>query len=107
MADFRNQKTKVIVATNAIARGVDVSQVTLVINFDLPLTPDKRPDYEVYLHRIGRTGRFGRTGTAINLLHDEGSFQLMKEFEIYFKTPIKELPFELEKLESALEDIRL
>lgn len=107
MKEFRDGKTRVIVATNAIARGIDISSVTIVINFDLPVLPGDRPDYEVYLHRIGRTGRFGRTGTAINLLHDKHSFNIMRDFEAYFKTPIKPLPADLAGLDAALTEIQL
>jgi len=107
MEEFRKGKTKVIVATNAIARGIDISQVTLVINFDLPDIPGNKPDYESYLHRIGRTGRFGRTGTAINLVHDKDSLDMMRNFEAYFKTPIKPLPSDVKELAAALEDIQI
>ena len=51
--DFRDGKTKVLITTNVIARGIDISQVNLVVNYDLPLTASGEPDVETYLHRIG------------------------------------------------------
>jgi translation initiation factor 4A len=64
MDEFRMGKTRVLIATNLLARGIDVQQVSLVFNFDIPPFEDK----ENYIHRIGRCGRFGRKGTAISLL---------------------------------------
>lgn len=57
MKDFRDGKFKVLVTTNVLSRGIDILQVTLVINFDMPLDVDMKPDPETYLHRIGRTGK--------------------------------------------------
>jgi translation initiation factor 4A len=64
MRDFREGKTRVLIATNLLARGIDVQQVSIVFNFDMPPFEDK----ESYIHRIGRCGRFGRKGVAISLL---------------------------------------
>jgi len=64
MRDFRVGSTRVLIATNLLARGIDVQQVSVVFNFDMPPFEDK----ENYIHRIGRCGRFGRKGTAISLL---------------------------------------
>jgi len=64
MKDFRSGATRVLIATNLLARGIDVQQVSVVFNFDMPQFEDK----ENYIHRIGRCGRFGRKGTAISLL---------------------------------------
>jgi len=64
MRDFRVGATRVLIATNLLARGIDVQQVSVVFNFDMPPFEDK----ENYIHRIGRCGRFGRKGTAISLL---------------------------------------
>jgi ATP-dependent RNA helicase DDX19/DBP5 len=60
MDEFRKGTAKVLIATNVLSRGIDVLQVSLVINFDLPTDEMRGPDLETYLHRIGRTGRFGR-----------------------------------------------
>lgn len=56
---FRAGLEKVLITTNVLSRGIDVEQVTIVVNFDLPMDQNGRADCETYLHRIGRTGRFG------------------------------------------------
>jgi ATP-dependent RNA helicase DDX19/DBP5 len=66
--EFRSGATKILIATDVLARGFDVSQVTLVVNYDIPVERNApTPAYETYLHRIGRSGRFGRKGAAFNL----------------------------------------
>ncbi|KAG0150373.1 hypothetical protein CROQUDRAFT_88176 [Cronartium quercuum f. sp. fusiforme G11] len=76
--DFREGRSKVLITTNVVARGIDISQVNLVVNYDLPRDPAKGgADAETYLHRIGRTGRFGRKGISINFIHDTKSYQDM------------------------------
>ncbi|KAJ3179455.1 RNA helicase required for poly(A+) mRNA export [Gaertneriomyces sp. JEL0708] len=100
--DFREGRCKVLITTNVIARGIDILQVNLVINFDIPLDANHRPDPETYLHRIGRTGRFGRTGVSINFVHNEESFQEMKAIEDHFGREITRVPtdsyMEVEKI---------
>ena len=68
--EFREGTTKVLISTDVLSRGFDVTQVTLVINFDVPTERSdiRVPAYETYLHRIGRSGRFGRKGAAFNLV---------------------------------------
>ncbi|KAJ1552166.1 RNA helicase required for poly(A+) mRNA export [Cladochytrium tenue] len=92
MDDFRDGKVKVLITTNVLARGIDILQVNLVLNFDMPLDGSGRPDPETYLHRIGRTGRFGRTGVSINFVHDQRSFEEMKAIERHFGKEIKRVP---------------
>ncbi|KAJ3238548.1 RNA helicase required for poly(A+) mRNA export [Chytriomyces hyalinus] len=85
MDDFRDGKSKVLITTNVLSRGIDILQVNLVINFDMPLAADGRTvDPETYLHRIGRTGRFGRTGVSINFVHDQKSFNEMDAIQRHF-----------------------
>ena len=62
-------------------------QVSLVVNFDLPLTKDGDPDFDTYLHRVGRTGRFGRSGVAIDLInpYDEAEVVNIKKIRDRFK----------------------
>ncbi|KAF9514933.1 hypothetical protein BS47DRAFT_1484792 [Hydnum rufescens UP504] len=79
--EFRDGKSKVLITTNVVARGIDIPQVNMVVNYDMPLTVDNRPDPETYLHRIGRTGRFGRRGISINFVHDRRSWAEMQEIE--------------------------
>ena len=70
MTEFRAGKLRVLVATDVIARGIDIQQVSLVVNYDMPR------ESEVYIHRIGRSGRFGRKGTAINFVTRRDRFML-------------------------------
>ena len=83
---FRTGEAKVLITTNVLSRGIDVQTVTMVINYDIPETLDGGPDYETYLHRIGRTGRFGRTGAALSFVHDRKSWQnlmaICKHFQV-------------------------
>lgn len=81
---FRSGEAKVLIATNVLARGIDVQTVTMVVNYDIPETVDGQPDFQTYLHRIGRTGRFGRTGAAISLVHDKRSWQGLMAICKYF-----------------------
>ena len=85
---FRDGKERVLVATNVMARGIDVEQVTLVVNYDLPFTPEKVIDYDTYLHRIGRTGRFGKEGIAINFAMDMMDKENIDRIEKHFGKPI-------------------
>ena len=88
----------------APALGIDVDQVTLVVNYDLPLDINHRPDCETYLHRIGRTGRFGKSGIAINLIDSQQAMDNMKTIEQHFGKPIQKLNHEnvaeIEELET-------
>lgn len=83
--EFRKGATRFLISTNITARGIDVQQVSLVINFDL--------DREVhtYLHRIGRSGRWGRKGTAINFIVQRDYYNL-RNIENYYRTQISPLP---------------
>jgi ATP-dependent RNA helicase DDX19/DBP5 len=85
MDAFRNGESTVLITTNVLARGVDVDNVCLVVNYDVPIDKDRNPDFETYLHRIGRTGRFGRKGTAINLIGDQASLEVLAAIEKHFQ----------------------
>lgn len=101
--EFRLGTTKVLITTNVLARGIDVLGVSLVINFDIPLTRDHLPDPETYLHRIGRTGRFGRKGSAINFVYDDKSKRDLATIEEYYSKEIVQAPAgDLEALEKLL-----
>lgn len=85
MNDFRNGTSRVLISTDVWARGIDVQQVSLVINYDLPEI------LESYIHRIGRSGRFGRKGVAINFITKE-DVQKLKEIEKCYSIRIKPMP---------------
>lgn len=99
---FRQGKEKVLITTNVLSRGIDIEQVTIVVNFDLPIDMNRKADCETYLHRIGRTGRFGKAGLAINLVDSSESMTVMKEIEEHFGKKIQLLDAddvdEIEKL---------
>jgi superfamily II DNA/RNA helicase len=85
--EFRKGGSRVLISSNVTSRGIDIQQVAVVINFDLP------KDIHNYLHRIGRSGRWGRKGTGINLITRRDILKL-KEIEQYYSTQIEELPSE-------------
>lgn len=91
MKDFRSGTVRVMISTDLLARGIDVQQVSLVINFELP------GQRENYIHRIGRSGRFGRKGVAINLVGPEEQ-KALKEIETHYGTHIDALPQDLAKV---------
>lgn len=120
---FRRGDCKVLISTNVLARGIDVPQVNMVVNYDLPLLPllrgnsttapqsqsqsqsqppppppqqqqqqQQQPDVETYLHRIGRTGRFGRAGVSINFVHDQESWYQLRQIEAALGVSIVRVP---------------
>lgn len=88
---FKSGQEKWLVTTNVCSRGIDVEQVTLVINFDMPITSKREADCETYLHRIGRTGRFGKSGVAVNFITTDRDWEIMKEIEKHFNKEIIQL----------------
>jgi len=92
MEDFKEGRTTVLISTNVLSRGIDVLQVTLVVNYDIPLTADNKPDPTTYIHRIGRSGRFGRKGVAINFVHNDFSKKALTDISFYFAAQISQLP---------------
>ena len=91
MKDFRSGASRVLITTDLLARGIDVQQVSLVINYDLPSSKEN------YIHRIGRSGRFGRKGVAINMITSQEA-AMLKELEAFYSTQIEELPNDLTTL---------
>ncbi|KAM1011963.1 hypothetical protein ACFX2C_047246 [Malus domestica] len=83
--EFRAGNTRVLITTDVWARGLDVQQVSLVINYDLP------NNRELYIHRIGRSGRFGRKGVAINFVRTN-DIKILRDIEQYYSTQIDEMP---------------
>ena len=86
--DFKIGTERILIATDIIARGIDVQQVSLVINFDLPKYK------ETYIHRIGRSGRYGRKGLAINLVTNK-DLPVIDDYRKFYRTKIDELPCDL------------
>ena len=91
MKDFRSGVTRVLVTTDLLARGIDVYQVSLVINYEMP------KEKETYIHRIGRSGRFGRKGTAINFITPPEKDKLL-EIQDFYNTNIEQLPSDLSEI---------
>lgn len=82
--DFRDGRSKVLIATNVLSRGIDIASVSMVVNYDLPVDQAGHADPSTYLHRIGRTGRFGRVGVSVSFVHDRESFKVLQEIKTYF-----------------------
>ena len=85
MEEFRSGASRVLIATDIWGRGIDVQQVSIVINYDLP------NNRELYIHRIGRSGRFGRKGVAINFVKTE-DVRILRDIEQFYSTQINEMP---------------
>lgn len=92
--DFRSGTSRVLISSNVTARGIDIQQVSVVINFDLPKC------VHTYLHRIGRSGRWGRKGVGINFI-TRRDVQQMKRIEDHYSTQIQELPADVTFLRNA------
>ena len=90
MNKFRKGDTRILIATDLLARGIDIQQVSLVINFDIP------NNLENYIHRIGRSGRFGRKGVSINFVTDY-EIEKLTEIQTFYNTVIEELPMDFAK----------
>ncbi|KAK9816701.1 hypothetical protein WJX72_003873 [[Myrmecia] bisecta] len=91
MAEFRGGTSRVLISTDVWARGLDVQQVSLVINYDLP------NNRELYIHRIGRSGRYGRKGVAINFVRND-DIRILRDIEQYYSTQIDEMPMNVADL---------
>merc|ERR1712142_669997 len=91
MKEFRTGSSRVLITTDLLARGIDVQQVSLVINYDLP------NNRENYIHRIGRGGRFGRKGVAINFVTQD-DVRILKDIEQFYNTTIEAMPMNVADL---------
>ena len=89
MAEFRAGTTRVLIATDVVARGIDVQGVSLVINLDLPR------ERENYIHRIGRAGRYGRKGVAVSFV-TQRDVPYVKDIEAHYHTTIEEMPVDVD-----------
>lgn len=90
---FREGKTRLLLTTDVLARGIDIPEVNLVINYDLP------PNKETYIHRIGRCGRFGKKGVSISMVKssDQSDIKTLQRMKQFYKLDIKEMPADIEK----------
>ena len=91
MEEFRSGQSRVLIATDVWGRGLDVQQVSLVICYDLPQSR------ELYIHRIGRSGRFNRKGVAINFVAND-DVRILRDIEQYYSTEINEMPMNINEL---------
>ncbi|SPC66555.1 probable translation initiation factor eIF-4A [Ustilago sp. UG-2017b] len=89
MAEFRQGSSRVLITTDVWARGIDIANISLVINYDLPT------NRENYIHRIGRSGRFGRKGVAINFVTVD-DVRILRDIEQFYSTQIDEMPVKVE-----------
>ncbi|GAW82496.1 ATP-dependent RNA helicase DBP5 [Plasmodium gonderi] len=117
MSDFKNGISKVLICTDLLSRGIDVPTISLVINFDLPYSyqgrieesavnnfSNRKVNMETYIHRIGRTGRFGTKGMAINFISKNQMIHI-KQIEKFYKCVISDLEFDSELMITSLSKI--
>jgi translation initiation factor 4A len=88
MNEFRNGTTRILVTTDLLSRGIDIQHISIVINYDLPKSK------ETYIHRIGRSGRYGRKGVAINFVTNN-DVNVIHDLEKFYNTEISEMPSNL------------
>jgi ATP-dependent RNA helicase DDX19/DBP5 len=106
--EFRAGTTKILIATDVLARGFDHGAVTLVVNFDPPVTGAGQPAHETYMHRIGRSGRFGRKGAAFNLVSTAAERAVIDAIAAHFKHEIPAVPAnDLDRFEEVLQQAGL
>lgn len=91
MKEFKSGASRILISTDLLARGIDVHQVGMVINYELPSKKEN------YIHRIGRAGRFGRKGIAINLISNHEAHYLL-EIQEFYETQIEQMPVDLNKI---------
>ena len=109
--EFRSGVSKVLIATDVLARGIDVPAVTLVVNYELPINYDgvmsgekMGVNYETYIHRIGRTGRFGAKGIAVNLVTDQ-EVSKIESIKKFYNCDIEKVEADIDALETRLKEI--
>jgi ATP-dependent RNA helicase DDX19/DBP5 len=102
---FRLGQARVLITTNVLARGIDVESVTMVVNYDIPDLRNGSADFETYLHRIGRTGRFGRVGVAVSFISDQASWQRLDQIRQHFGTQIDPLGKDWDEIEEVIKRV--
>ncbi|CAK77924.1 unnamed protein product (macronuclear) [Paramecium tetraurelia] len=95
MQEFKKGAARILVSTDLMGRGIDVQQLSLVINYEFPRLKEQ------YIHRVGRAGRYGRKGVAINMVAQQEA-NLLLEVEKYYNTKIDEMPKDLAEVEKEL-----
>ncbi|KFD54884.1 hypothetical protein M513_04318 [Trichuris suis] len=91
LQNFRNGTDRVLIVTNVCARGIDVPYLNLVVNYDLPILRDGTADFYSYLHRIGRSGRFGMSGVALTFVQNAAEVKIVEQIACHFGKPINYL----------------
>ena len=91
--EFRDGKTRILLTTDLLSRGIDIPQVNMVINYDLP------PNKETYIHRIGRCGRFDKKGVAITMVKmlDQSDIKIFSKMKHFYGMDIQEMPASIDK----------
>src|SRR5690606_30131375 len=89
---YRAGETKVMIATNVLSRGIDVRSVSMVINYDLPTDQQGHPDFDTYIHRIGRCGRCSSQGISISFIEDAKTWHNLEQIHCHFGMPICMIP---------------
>ena len=91
--DFRDGKTRLLLTTDLLSRGIDIPQVNMVVNYDLP------PNKETYIHRIGRCGRFDKKGVSITMvkMSDQCDVKTFNKMKHFYKINIQEMPNDLKE----------
>ena len=94
VGEFKSGSVRVLITTDLLSRGIDIQQVSLVVNYDLP------KDTEVYIHRIGRSGRYGRKACSINFAdyNRTDDKNMMKDIEDTYKITLQELPQDVQSI---------
>lgn len=106
MGEFRSGVTQVLVATDVLCRGIDVPQVTLVVNYEMPLTRNWTVAMDTYLHRIGRTGRFGLKGVAVSLVTTD-EIKHVQEVMEHYQCKVQEIDYDWEEFQEKLSVLRV
>jgi ATP-dependent RNA helicase DDX19/DBP5 len=107
---FRVGQAKVLITTNVLSRGIDVQSVSMVVNYDVPDRPVHprgfEADPQTYLHRIGRTGRFGRVGVAVTFISSRRDWEMLMQIQEYFGTPMTKVATDdWDELEDTIQKI--
>ena len=105
---FRKNEFTTLISTNVLARGIDVPEVDIVINFEVPIVVNqgwKDPDYANFMHRVGRTGRFGTDGISVTIMSDEDDEEFMKLIGKHYEIEIEQLK-NFDHLVKAINSIR-